>query len=908
MNRELNLNAKSIHEAIELQVKKEGFKPKPVKPLVAPVLAKPHTAVYKMHRYYARRPHNVFAKLIEHYTNPGDIVLDPFCGGGVTVFEGLKLRRRVIGIDINPLATWITKVEVEPVDFEILEELYNEWLKLIEKNIPKLFKAKCTECGKFGIAEWYEWSNVVVCPNCEENVILGRTKKIRPGLFECNNKQCKTRIQPNKCERKPDIILTVMIDCKNCKKVIKRESIPDDIKRYKKILKDEKQYIKKEKIKIPNEKFPDMDRARDDNIFGKGIKYFKDMMTVRQRISLGLIKRYLPRNKEANEIDALYHVFSASLRYVNKFVFQSSNWQSGKPIEWAGHNYWMPFCYFELNPLNPIKKKYKALINGKIEQEKFIGEYCKFPKSRKPWDELENGLTCWILTQSSHDIKLPDESVDAIITDPPFGGNVQYGELSDFYLVWLKEFLGLKNLSDKSMEAIETRNQGFKEAKDREFYEEMLYLIFKECRRVIKPDGWMVLTFHNRDIGVWMSLHRAALRAGFRLPLENECSNRGMVYQPPVQNYTQTIHQRAAGSMLGDFILSFKPAAPPVQLEAIKAQLTLKEEKELQDKAEEIIRYHGGADDTTLMTGLIPYLHEASLLHRIGKYDLNILLENGPFKFLSKEKKWFMEDMVEPTGSLKPLNMIDAEVFVQNLIHSYLFEHKQATMDELLVVIYENLVNSHRPQISTIDKVVNKYCKKKKVKGQKRELYIWNPKVKTPEQIEKALSTQIPLGFDTAIALDHNNIIKIISESANNAGYNVHVGKTEQRKSPTLKALSLELSGFELGLPPEVFKLIQEIDIIILKGSNIIAAVEVATTISTFNKAVNDRFRNLLTIAPNLDIRLSVIVSDNNFEKAHEELYTPANIKSRLSEKVKLFKTSKIMDKDFLNMILSKNT
>jgi len=478
--------------------------------------------------------------------------------------------------------------------------------------------------------------------------------------------------------------------------------------------------------------------------------------------------------------------------------------------------------------------------------------------------------------------------VDAIITDPPFGGNVQYGELSDFYLVWLKEFLGLKNLSDKSMEAIETRNKGFKEAKDREFYEEMLYLIFKECRRVIKPDGWMVLTFHNRDTGVWMSLHRAALRAGFRLPLENECSNRGMVYQPPVQNYTQTIHQRAAGSMLGDFILSFKPAAPPVQLEAIKAQLTLKEEKELQNKAEEIIRYHGGADDTTLMTGLIPYLHEESLLHRIGKYDLNVLLENGPFKFLSKEKKWFMEDMIESTGSLKPFDMIEAEVFVQNLVYSYLFEHKQATMDELLVVIYENLVNSHRPQISTIDKVINKYCKKKKIKGQKRELYVWNPKVK----------------FDTPIALDHNNIIRIISESAHKTGFSVHIGKTEQRKSPTLKALSLELSGLELGLPPEVFKLIQEIDLIILKGSNILAAVEVATTISTFNKAVNDRFRNLLTIAPNLDIKLSVIISDEDFKKAHEELYTPANIKSKLSEKVKLFKISKIMDKDFLNLIL----
>ncbi len=181
----------------------------------------------------------------------------------------------------------------------------------------------------------------------------------------------------------------------------------------------------------------------------------------------------------------------------------------------------------------------------------------------------------------------------------------------------------------------------------------MLFKVFKECRRVIKPNGWMVLTFHNRDIGVWMSLHRAALRAGFRLPASDESADRGMLYQPPVHNYTQTIHQRAAGSMLGDFILSFKPVQPPIQLESIKSQLSTEEEKALQNKVEEIIRYHGGADETTLMTGLIPYLHERALLHRIAKYDLKSLLEGGHFQYVAKDKKWYTKDMFAETGITK---------------------------------------------------------------------------------------------------------------------------------------------------------------------------------------------------------------------------------------------------------------
>ena len=60
-------------------------------PIDHAVIAQPHTPVYKMHRYFARRPWSVFRALIEHYSDPGSIILDPFCGGGVTVVEGLQI-------------------------------------------------------------------------------------------------------------------------------------------------------------------------------------------------------------------------------------------------------------------------------------------------------------------------------------------------------------------------------------------------------------------------------------------------------------------------------------------------------------------------------------------------------------------------------------------------------------------------------------------------------------------------------------------------------------------------------------------------------------------------------------------------------------------------------------------------
>ena len=907
MNRELDLDAKTIHEAIEVQLQKEGRKPKPVKPLVAPVLAQPHTAIYKMHRYYARRPHNLFARLIEHYTDPGDLILDPFCGGGVTVVEGLKLRRRVIGVDINPLATWITKVEVEAVDLDKLAIVFAEWQQWVEENIGRLYKAKCSKCGKIAVAEWYEWSNVVKCVNCEKPIVLGEAKKLPNAVYECTNKKCKAKIKPDNCERLEDKMLSVFVNCSKCSKKYIRAAQASDIKLAESIAREEKLTIKRRKLRIPPDSFPDMNSVRENNLYAKGFYKFKDFFTPRQRISLGFIKKWISNNIERSDeaiTHSILHIFSAMLRYSNKLTFRSQGWQGGNPIEWAGHIYWPPEVYVEMSPLPPMLKRYAALKAGKREQDKCIASFHRSPKGQRPWEEIANDATCWLLTQSSHELRIPDNSVDAVITDPPFGGNVQYGELSDFYLVWIKEFLDLADGVDKEFEAIETRHQGFEGAKDRSFYEEMLFRVFKECRRVIKPDGWMVLTFHNKDVGVWMAMNRAAIRAGFRLPSIEECRNRGMVYQPPIQNYTQTIHQKRTGSMLGDFILSFKPMEPATELEAIRESLSTEEENELQSKCEEIIRYHGGADETTLMTGLLPYLSQRGLLARLAKFDLRLLLANGRFIYVKKDKKWCMHDMVEETGSLKLLDVLPAEELTQQFIYSYLSEHNQATFDELLIVIYSQLVNSYRPQMSTIDKVLSKYCKRIKRKGQSRELFVWDPKKKTPEQVKAILAAQLPLTLDSAIPADHNAIIATLCQMATARNLSIHVGQTEQRKSPLLAAMSVALTGLELGLSPRAFRLIKEIDLIILKGTTMLAAVEVATSISTFNKAINDRFRNLVTIAPNLNITLSAVVMPQDFAQARDELYTPANISAGLSSKTKLYKIGDVDEESFLDKII----
>lgn len=83
-----------------------------------------------------------------------------------------------------------------------------------------------------------------------------------------------------------------------------------------------------------------------------------------------------------------------------------------------------------------------------------------------------------------------------------------------------------------------------------------------------------------------------------------------------------------------------------------------------------------------------------------------------------------------------------------------------------------------------------------------------------------------------------------------------------------------------------------------------LSAVEVATSISTFNKAVNDRFRNLMTIAPNLNIALNVIVSPEDYAQARAELYTPANRKGGFASKVMLWRIPEIDEKETIDKLL----
>ena len=131
----------------------------------------------------------------------------------------------------------------------------------------------------------------------------------------------------------------------------------------------------------------------------------------------------------------------------------------------------------------------------------------------------ESEIFCGSSTSLS---QLSDGSVDLVITDPPFGGILQYAELADFFYVWLRlalkgkypEIFGAE-YTPKSLEAVANP---FREPDDPNgFYQRLLTNCWREAYRILKPSGILAFTFHHDDDEAWIAVLESLFDAGYYL-------------------------------------------------------------------------------------------------------------------------------------------------------------------------------------------------------------------------------------------------------------------------------------------------------------------------------------------------------------------------------------------------------
>ncbi|RLC48365.1 MAG: hypothetical protein DRH70_01175 [Candidatus Coatesbacteria bacterium] len=556
--------------------------------------------VYRMHKWWARRLGTVFrmitlaasvdaeeseaeiwSKFERGFDLERTVILDPFMGGGTTVVEALALGARVIGVDINPVAWFITKKEIEPVSLTELDRAFNRLENTAGKFIKKLYttrcpaghsaevmyafwvkSAVCSECGsRIRLFPNYELSrkngsSVVVCPECLHLFDVagpGSSRTRCPqcgycfvpskgvsgkGTFRCNVCGATQRVI-DAVERRGGALDAQLFAlegyCNTCGRFFKRADSADiDLfERARALFREDRQ-----KLLIPRQLIPVEGRS-DPRPVNHGYRYFSQMFNERQLLCLGTLLSEIRKIPDRNVRELMLIAFSDCLDANNMFCKYEVQWHkisllfglhAFHPIErptennvWGARYGRSTFvkCYQKMRRAKAYWAEYSTLstpksTGGSSALEPAKAYQTRMESSFKGLMKARRGVL--LKSQSSRELSfIPDASVDAVITDPPYLDNVQYSELADFFYVWLR--LALKDsyacfrpeLSSRADEMIQNDKMG----KGASLFQDSLRDVFAECRRVLKSNGLLVFTFHHNRVTAWQRVAEAISGAGF---------------------------------------------------------------------------------------------------------------------------------------------------------------------------------------------------------------------------------------------------------------------------------------------------------------------------------------------------------------------------------------------------------
>lgn len=448
-------------------------------------------ARYKMHKYWAAKPWYVVAEYIKHFTREGDIVLDPFCGSGVVGCEALVHRRKTVLNDLNPIATFIAENTCRsPVELDKFVEEFKRIKAKVKDEIMSMYQLiePCPVCGaklymKHLVRGPVQGDMWIVEARCSKG--HGRSGNIRRPLLPEEKAQIKT---------------------------IEDREIP---------------------YWFPTDEFPD---GRETMRLKKaGMHGVHQLFTLRNLMALSIIYNEIQKTSDSNIRELLLMGFSNTLLHTSKLKSETLRPMSANSYycmgDWIEENVWMRFE-------NRVKWRW-GVYEGKKETNSIIREYFKKAES---FDELLLDKTFLMLNGAAQSLKVPDESIDYCFTDPPYGGSIQYFELTFLWRSWLKM------CNDFSGDEITVNDYQGKQYED---FEQMLTLVFKEVYRVLKPERWLSITFNNRDQKIWLALLKACQRAGFEKV--------NVVPQKPIGN--SFVQSWTGRSLKRDLILNFRKTA-----------------------------------------------------------------------------------------------------------------------------------------------------------------------------------------------------------------------------------------------------------------------------------------------------------------------------------------------------------
>jgi DNA modification methylase len=474
-----------------------------------PIESTKATAIYNMHTYWSKKPHDAMRQYIRHYTKSGDLVLDPFCGSGSTALAALMEGRKAIAIDRSPAATFITKNYCTPVDTVALQTAFDELQAKIQPELHWLYETRCDRCGGKATTAYTVYSQVFQCPRCLEKVTLfdcvqvqtetakGKAKTISVCPI-CHPKGHSEEIS-TRSERFGAIPVLVSYFCESGCKPTRDERRHNDVDPKKREAFHNHDIAKCQDIEtkpIP-QWFPRhrmMNVEAEDVPWGAEWREGRDFRTVaalftkRNLWALALMAdgiRSVSKNRHDIQ-DSLFFVFSSMCLFVSR-MHQDNSGTGGNITKGT---YYLPQNFKDMNVWDCFARKARAVFSG-----------CNELLSSQKHTDL-----C-ISTQSAcHLQQLGDDSVDYIFTDPPYAEKVQYGELNFIWEAWL-DFDTKWHNDEIIVNLVRGRSE--------QDWANMMGRAMQECFRVLRPGRWLSLCYHDTSEGTWSLVQDIMSRTGF---------------------------------------------------------------------------------------------------------------------------------------------------------------------------------------------------------------------------------------------------------------------------------------------------------------------------------------------------------------------------------------------------------